>query len=36
VATHTSPIEVTPAAKAAFWARADRLVARARAEAATS
>jgi predicted esterase len=36
VATHTSPIEVTPAAKAAFWARADRLVARARAEAAGS
>ena len=32
VATHTSPIEVTPAAKAAFWARADRIVERARAE----
>ena len=32
VATHTSPIEVSAAAKAAFWARADRIVDRARAE----
>jgi len=30
VATHTSPLEVTSDAKAAFWARADRLVQRAR------
>jgi predicted esterase len=30
VATHTSPLELTQAAKAAFWARADRLVERAR------
>ena len=27
VVTHTAPLEVTPAAKAAFWARADRIVA---------
>ncbi|HEX6699114.1 MAG TPA: hypothetical protein VF101_00125 [Gaiellaceae bacterium] len=32
VATHTSPLEVTPAAKAAFWTRVDRIVERARAE----
>jgi dienelactone hydrolase len=30
VATHTSPLGVSPAAKAAFWARIDRIVARAR------
>jgi predicted esterase len=27
VVTHTAPLEITPAAKAAFWARADRIVA---------
>jgi dienelactone hydrolase len=32
VVTHTAPLLVTPAAKAAFWAPADRIVARARAE----
>jgi hypothetical protein len=32
VATHLAPLEVSPAAKAAFWARADRIVDRARAE----
>jgi hypothetical protein len=31
VVTHLAPLEVTPAAKAAFWARADRIVKRARA-----
>ena len=30
--THLAPLEVSPAAKAAFWARADRLVDRARGE----
>ena len=30
VVTHTAPLEITPAAKAAFWARADRLVEAAR------
>ena len=30
VVTHTAPLEITPAAKAAFWARADRIVAGAR------
>ena len=29
VVTHTAPLEITPAAKAAFWARADRIVAHA-------
>jgi dienelactone hydrolase len=33
VATHTAPLEVSPSARAAFWARADRIVARARAAA---
>ena len=32
VVTHTAPLEVSPAAKTAFWARADRIVDRARAE----
>ena len=27
IVTHTAPLEVTPAAKAAFWARSDRIVA---------
>jgi predicted esterase len=30
--THLAPLEVSPAAKAAFWARADRMVERARGE----
>ena len=33
VVTHTAPLEVSPAAKAAFWARVDRIVDRARAQA---
>jgi hypothetical protein len=33
VVTHLAPLEVSPAAKAAFWGRADRIVDRARAEA---
>jgi hypothetical protein len=32
VATHLAPLEVSPAAKAAFWTRADRIVDRARSD----
>jgi len=30
IVTHTAPLEIAPAAKAAFWARADRIIERAR------